>query len=238
MAMPRKVHVFDNGVRVYDDHLLPSQRERYAKRNVHEADEEDLFVELVRHLPADGCYVNIGCAIGYYPLLAKRLAPALTVHAVEPLAQHRKYFAENVRLNGLDSADFTLHERALAAAEGKAQFLEDRYSSVLHTGPHQATKPAKIVSTTTLDALVATIGRTVNLVQMDVQGSEAEVLRGGVRALRAGRVETFLIGTHGQEIHQECAEELQRYGYGVELSEPVPKDQPDGILIASKGVRG
>src|SRR5258708_2664141 len=98
-AMARKVHVFDNGGSVYDDHLIPAQRERYRRRNVHEAEEEDVFAELIRNLPPDGCYLNIGCAIGYYPLLAMRLLPALTIHAVEPLAQHRAFFAENVRLN-------------------------------------------------------------------------------------------------------------------------------------------
>ena len=46
--MPRAIHSFDNGVRVCDDHLLDEQRERYRKRNVHEAEEEDIFVDLVR----------------------------------------------------------------------------------------------------------------------------------------------------------------------------------------------
>ena len=69
--MNRKVHEFDNGVRVFDDHLMPAQRERYRKRNVHEADEEDLFIEVVSALPDDGCFVNIGTAIGYYAILAR-----------------------------------------------------------------------------------------------------------------------------------------------------------------------
>jgi hypothetical protein len=32
------------GVKVYDDHLTPVQKERYKKANVHEAEEEDLFI--------------------------------------------------------------------------------------------------------------------------------------------------------------------------------------------------
>ena len=45
--MPRAIHTFDNGVRVYEDQLWAGQRARYEKRNVHEAEEEDIFVELI-----------------------------------------------------------------------------------------------------------------------------------------------------------------------------------------------
>jgi len=256
--MSRKVHVFDNGISVYDDHLIPAQRERYQKRNVHEAEEEDIFVDLIRQLPADGCYLNIGCAIGYYPLLAKRLAPALTIHAVEPLAQHRAFFAENIRLNRLDLTAFTIHEQAVGLTHGKSWFVEQDYGSVLlrsgppnpvpvtglfrkllatlGVGPRQTDPLAeRMVETTTLDTLVGAIGRIVNLVHMDVQGLEADVLRGGARVIGMGRVETFLIGTHGRDVHRECVEELAGYGYMIECSEAEARDQPDGILVASKG---
>ena len=93
--MPRQVHVFDNGVKIYDDHLIPPKRARYRQRNVHEADEEDIFVTLIRALPADGCFVNVGAAIGYYAVLARRLAPGLTIYLVEPLWRHRKFLAED-----------------------------------------------------------------------------------------------------------------------------------------------
>jgi FkbM family methyltransferase len=258
----RKIHTFDNGVRVYDDHLVAVQRERYAMRNVHEADEEDLFVALVRGLPSDSCYLNIGCAIGYYPLLLKRLAPGVTIHAVEPLARHREYFTENMLLNGVPPGDVTLHAQAVSAAAGTARFRDQDYGSVLlrdrsrrktpangplkkllallgpgSTKPGPDAKSVLTVKTTTLDALLGAIGETVNLLQMDVQGLEADVLRGGVDTMRTGRVQTFLIGTHGANVHRDCVEQLQRHGYCIELSEPEPKNQPDGIIVASKGVR-
>lgn len=260
--MPRNVHVFDNGVRVYDDHLIPAQRERYAKRNVHEAEEEDIFTALVRQLPPDGCYINIGCAIGYYAILAKRLSERLEIHAVEPLARHRDYFAENAGLNGFAAAAFAVHPQAVSARAGTAAFRDESYGSALlrdeprppvtsrsffrgvlaALGLHRNPAPAassitgRIVETITLDSLVQTIGRTVHLVQMDVQGFELDVLRGAAAALRDGRIETFLIGTHGAAIHRDCAAELERNGYSIEFSEADTRDQPDGILVASKGV--
>jgi FkbM family methyltransferase len=254
----RAVHVFDNGVRVYDDHLLPVQRERYRKRNVHEASEEDVFVDLIRRLPAAGCYVDVGCAIGYYPLLAKRLAPGVTVHAVEPLARHRKCFLENARLNGLSDSAFVLHPVAVSSDDGEAKLLDQDYGSALVRGTtkappaggvigrflarlgllrHSAAREQRggFVRTTTLDALVAKIGRRVDLVQMDVQGFEIDALLGAPRSLRSGAIRTFLIGTHGAEVHGRCERLLSRSGYAVGLSLPEAPDQPDGILVASKG---
>ncbi len=260
--MQRAIHVFDNGVQVYDDHLIPVQRDRYEKRNVHEAEEEDIFVEIIQSIPPDGCFVNIGSAIGYYPLLAKRLSPSLTIHAVEPLQMHRDFFIENIHLNGLSMADFSLHTQGIAGSRGVKKFLEADYSSVIQQleMPQRSLKslakstiksflgrlgvkryqpiPDHLarIKTITLDDLIKTIRQPVNLIQMDVQGLEADILRGGLKSLTHGTIETFL-GTHGYDVHWECINLLKDHGYEIELEENEVKEQPDGIVVASKGVK-
>jgi hypothetical protein len=73
---------------------------------------------------------------------------------------------------------------------------------------------------------------------MDVQGLEVEVLKGGTESMKAGAVRTFLIGTHGRArgltLHEECCELLRANGYTIEIDLPDTKEQPDGILVASK----
>ena len=120
--MSRRIHIFANGVRVYDDQLLEEQRLRYRKDNVHEAEEEKLFVDLIGELPPHGCFVNVGAAIGYYVILARKLAPKLCIHALEPLPRHREFLLENLALNGLTKSDIHLHADALAARAGDASF--------------------------------------------------------------------------------------------------------------------
>ncbi len=259
--MQREIHTFDNGVKVYDDHLIPKQRERYKKRNVHEAEEEDIFVQVIKSLPADGCFVDLGAAIGYYPILAKKLAPSLVVHAAEPLERHRKFFVENIDLNGFRADDFRIYSEAVSSKIGREQFVQSGYTSKLKrelTGMEMLRDRVKklvrraaakvglatvrnktIVSieTTTLDRLVDGIGKKVHLLQMDVQGVELEILRGGTKTLRNGTVETFLIGTHGQDIHAGCRELLIANGYTIEHDHGDTTEQPDGILVASKGVK-
>jgi FkbM family methyltransferase len=251
--MQRAIHVFENGIRVYDDHLIPVQRERYKKRNVHEPEEEDIFVRIVRGLPASGCFVNVGSAIGYYLLLARKLSPTLQIHAVEPLERHRRFFAENVALNGMAMSDFVLHPEGVAPTAGEARFVDEGYSSSIKQGqaPPRAslwrrlfgggsarpTPKLVTIQTVTLAGLLERIGRDVDLMQIDVQGLESGILKSAAAVLGAGRVKTFLIGTHGPQIHRACVESLTQGGYAIEHDQFDTREQPDGIIVASKGVR-
>lgn len=250
----RSIHIFDNGVRVYDDHILDVQRERYRIHNVHEAGEEDVFVHVIRALPKLGVYVDIGAAFGYYPILAKKLSPQLEVHAVEPLERHRRYIEENLLLNGLSASEVTVHTEAISASSGVVKFIDSEYGSSVYSGPAShlplrnlikgllasiplgvgGGKGVEIVRTITLDELVVKIGKAVDLVQMDVQGFEFEVLQGATHSLAGGQIETLLIGTHRAGIHQSCVQMLRQYDYGIEIDEVNVPGQPDGIILAAK----
>jgi len=254
--MERAIHTFNNGVRVYDDHLLEEQRERYRKHNVHESEEENIFVDLIRRIPARGCFVDVGAAIGYYLILARKLAPDITIHAVEPLARHRSFLRENVALNGLSDNDFTVYAECLTSTVGNERFMDRGFGSRLPRNDRdrrislstrwkrflekmglRRPKPGSqvlIIPTITLDLLVGRIGRPVDLLQIDVQGLEIEVLKGGMQSMATGSVRTFLIGTHGLPIHQECIARLRDGGYAIEIDHPDTTEQPDGIIVACK----
>ena len=254
--MTRAIHTFDNGVRVYEDQLLDEQRERYKKRNVHEAEEEEIFIDLVRRLPPNGCFIDVGAAIGYYLILARKLAPRLAIHGVEPLERHRRFLNENLVLNGLTRDDFVIHSEGLTSSAGSQTFLDRGYSSRLASegvkasvslsarwkhsleavGLRRPKNEILTIPTITLDALARRLGRPIDLLQMDVQGLEVEVLKGAAESLKTGAVKCFLIGTHGRgrglTLHEECRELLRASGYTIEIDQPDTKEQPDGILVA------
>jgi FkbM family methyltransferase len=250
--MERAIHIFENGVRVYEDHLLEEQRARYRKHNVHEAEEEGIFVQLIRRLPLEGCFVDVGAAIGYYLILAHKLAPRLAIHGVEPLARHRQMLAENLVLNHITPDEFTIHEEGLTSSEGQAAFDDRGYSSRLADSSFAMRRKQFLsrlglrgrkdrlltIPTITLDRLVRRIGRPIDLLQMDVQGLEVEVLKGATESMQNGAVRTFLIGTHGRAkgltLHEQCCELLREHDYAIETDLPDTKEQPDGILGATK----
>lgn len=260
--MRRNIHTFDNGVMVYDDHLIPIQRERYKKRNVHEAEEEDIFIEIIRSIPDNGCFVDVGAAIGYYLLLAKKIVPGLNIYAIEPLKRHRKFLLENIVLNGFFARDFTIITKGVSQLGGEMRFCDDGYGSSLREHKdtikdmgdfsnffgdvfrrltlreHFVNHGGLInIKTITLDELINAVRMPIDLLQMDIQGFEASVLKGGISSLKMGNVLTLLIGTHGLPIHRECISIIKNCGYEIEFDQAESRNQPDGIIVASKGVR-
>jgi FkbM family methyltransferase len=227
------IHTFDNGVRVYDAHLLEVQRARYRLRNVHEAEEEDIFISALADLPQGGLFLNVGAAIGYYAILAKLRRPDLAVHAVEALPSQAERFRQTVTLNGLATSAIQLHEVAVAPNDDVEAFLlDDSYGSRLlasHEHTHSKTVRVKAVP---LAQLCSDIGGSIALLQMDIQGLEKPVLEKFFAGKSRPIVSKFLIGTHGNDIHQAVKRMLETNGYSIAFDSPQPKDQPDGILFA------
>lgn len=228
-------HTFDNGVKINKNHIIPEQFERYAKRNVHEYDEEDIFVDAIRRLPLDAVFLNIGTAVGYYAILAKSLRPDLFIHCFEPLKDHRDRFLDNIALNAMHPDDFTLHSFAVADTPGYAPFRESGFGSMLLDGVVNNENP-RVRCILLEDAIQLTGRKTANLVQMDVQGSEHLILNGFFGRKTKGHslcVENFLIGTHGLETHGRCVRILRENGYKIMKNLADSQNQPDGVVFAT-----
>ena len=235
----RTVHCFGNGIKVYDDQLIEAQRIRYSKCNVHEEDEEGLFVSIIQMLPADAIFVSIGSAIGYYALLAKKVRRDLAIHCFEPLKKHRVYFKENIALNGLSVDHFNIHDIAIAPSSAEYHLLDQAFGSFLvkhEDAQLKTTCPTKSIQLSAVDTLIGV--HTIDLIQMDIQGLEAAILEGFFSAPdQTLEVDTFIIGTHGREIHARCRIILKSHNYELLHDESETLNQPDGILAAAKATR-
>jgi len=253
----KNIHIFDNGVKVYDDHLLQIQRQRYINHNVHEADEEALFNSIISSLPFNAVYVNVGTAIGYYPILAKKKRCDLKINCFEPLPIHIKYFKENINLNNLSIHDFKLYEIAVSSFTGQSSFKDESYASGITHEKHimsdvaikiknvirrifkrkiQISKFQK-VKTIKLSQIFSLIQCFhIDFLQMDIQGHEEQVLEAYLQdsSKSLGQVSKILIGTHSEQIHNRCKAFLVSLGYSVEKDEPQSLNQPDGILLGVK----
>lgn len=254
--MDASIHRFDNGLRVKRAHLSEGQRLRYARHNVHEVHEEALFQRLLHEAPPGATFLSVGMGIGYYVLLARLGRPDLVIHAVEPLARHRAWFRENAALNGVDPDTITVHAEALGPREGSAPFEDHGCASVVLVGDQRrgvgfwarhgtqrmmrslglGAAPRRIarVPLITLSTMLSRVTGDVALMQMDIQGVEGDVLEASVAALREGRVRHALVGTHGRDVHSRSRAALESAGFTIEVDQPEPRDQPDGMILARR----
>jgi FkbM family methyltransferase len=74
-----------------------------------------------------------------------------------------------------------------------------------------------VINALSLDDLMAKgIVPNPAVVKIDVEGGEGRVLAGAERLLATGTA-TFLIATHGADVHQECLNILKQAGYLVQV---------------------
>lgn len=244
--MQTPLHIFDNGVKVYQSQLRKLQLDRYSIVNIHEPVEETHFVRIVEESTDHPfVFIDIGAAIGYYTILLKLLRPDAIVEIFEPLELHRQYMIENFSINEIDISTINIHEAAVSNRVGTATFIQNRYGSSLagkslHTGvrgliksilQRRKLKRAKI-PITTLDSLTSELSLPISMAKVDVQGFEIEVLQGATNLMHSKLVISWIISTHSVAIHNLVRAMLQKYDYQILVDESEVENQPDGLIIA------
>jgi FkbM family methyltransferase len=228
--MNRPVHVFDNGVRVYADILLPVQLQRYQTKNLHEPVEESWFTKTIAELNgADWVFADIGAAFGYYTILARKLSPALEIIAVEPSPRNLKLMGDMLQLNGLGMDGIRFEPVAVSSSRGETALVDDFVASRIANAYEQA-KAIK-VPIRTFPELVGNTEKRL-LVKLDVQGHELEVLAGASPLFGKGREMRWIIGTHSPELHQQVLTWVNKRGGLVEFEAQKLPLEPDGLVVA------
>jgi FkbM family methyltransferase len=175
-------------------------------------DVETAHTRFFRRLVREGMVVvDVGANIGYYTLQAAvRVGPSGSVHAFEPVAEIHERLLENVRLNGLGNV--VVNRRAVQDRPGTVEvFVGDRTNRGT-SGPVAPPNPAgrQQVEAVTLDAYAEATGlAAVDVVKIDVEGSEAEVLKGMSRLLAREEIQLLVeISDRTQRARGSSASEL------------------------------
>ncbi len=186
-----KIHIFDNGVKVLKKHLIPLQIERYKKNNLHEPEEEEWFMKFVSKQKSKDriTFFDVGSAIGYYAILVKQNLHNCQIICYEPLKLHRKFLRTNWTLNKLNINELIIKSEAAYSKSTYLLFEKRFYGSHIKSENSNNNRLFNIffnmflgarrtkVKTIVLDHEINIYG-SVDLMKIDVQGSEVHVLEG------------------------------------------------------------
>ncbi|WP_237213954.1 FkbM family methyltransferase [Falsiroseomonas oryziterrae] len=150
-----------------------------------------LFQRLLR--PGD-TVLDLGAHLGVYTLLAcAAVGPSGRVHAFEPNPRYAALLRRSLAVNGF-TGFATAHNVAVGAAEGRTElFFDWEYAGggylATDSVPHPTGTEAAACRVVALDDLFADPAVTVDVVKMDIEGTETFALQGMRQLLgRSARV--------------------------------------------------
>ena len=182
-----------------------------------------------------GRMLDIGSSFGYYALsYAQAAGPGSRVWACEPTPATCALLRESIRLNQF--AHVTLLETAVGAESGRCRLMSAASSELNRVDAERGTLDAAMAP---LDALDAEHGfGPVDFIKLDVEGHEAEVIRGGRTFFAQQSPLVMLEIRAADKVDYSAASMLEELGYGLyrlvpELGvlTPFDKDQADAYQL-------
>lgn len=207
-----RAQIMHNGIRVRADEYYGEFHTEIiqALSGHHEPQEEKVFHEVIKELPAGANMIELGAYWSYYSLWFRHAIRDARNLMVEPGEKQIEVGRRNFALNG---------------AEG------DFINATVGRSPSKDCKPPMV----TVDQLMAEKGwDTLELLHSDIQGAEHAMLYGALEAFTRRKVRFAFISTHGYRKHARCLGFLRRQNYRI-IVEHTPEEgySYDGLIVAT-----
>jgi FkbM family methyltransferase len=190
----------------------------------YEAVKQRKIRELVR--PGMLCW-DVGANVGFYTLLLAELVGAGgRVFAFEPVPRNVELLRRHVEMNRCQNV--RILPCALGDSDGEAEFDPGPDTS---RGRIAAGGPLKVPCSRADTLLAAGEVEAPDVIKIDVEGTEADVLRGACGAM-VRRPMVFL-ATHGETAHWACVELLAASGYKVRALDGGPPEGTDEVVAVT-----
>jgi FkbM family methyltransferase len=139
--------------------------------------------------------------------------------AIEAEPTHFKMISEHFRHNGVDPQAHTLIEAAVAARDGETHFIvgsprEWYGQAIVPEGFRMEAYPDSCVvklPTVSLRTVLRDLG-TVDLLDTDIQGAEADAIPAAIDVLTQ-KVKRAVIATHSRDIHRRVRRAFRQAGW-------------------------
>lgn len=177
---------------------------------------EPFLYDFVEKNLKGGVFIDVGAHIGSYSIRAARLADY--VIAIEPDPRNYYYLVSNIFINGIDNIIpiplVAYHEPCfvkfkMSTLSGWSSITNLHADSVLNKISILAMPLDKIVK-------ILNFEKNISMVKIDVEGAEADVLKGFTQTLRASRP-IILIEIHGEENAKFIYEFLTQFKYKIKV---------------------
>jgi FkbM family methyltransferase len=227
-----RVQVMFNGVRVPAGGYFGDWMSEIIERldGHHEPQEELVFHEIMKHVPASGAMIELGAFWAYYSAWFMRgHAGTRRAIAVEPDAVHLEVGRETARLNDVE-------------IEFVHACVGDHHEDLVEFDTADGHGTFSIPMVTVPDVMAQHGLDRLEILHCDTQGQELGVIHSCEELLRDGRIRFVVVSTHSHHIsgdpltHQECLATLARYGGRILAEHDVHESfSGDGLIVASFG---
>lgn len=170
-------------------------------RRLNLGNEDDFVSHIIKFLPKDGVFIDIGANLGIHSIIAARhMGKDCKVIAVEPIKSNQKLLKRNIKLNKI-SEKVTLIPTALSSEKGtQTMYFEDGFSPAASFKSDSFLNNSVNVPTETLDSIISKYKLAPNLIKIDVEGAEYEVLKGSKKTLSI--TNNLLIEIHNYKLNE------------------------------------
>lgn len=195
----------------------------------HEPQEELLFQYILRACRHNSLIVELGAFWAYYSLWYLSEIPGSRAICIEPDPANRTVGETNIRLNGMQQRV----QYISGFAGGRAQ---DAMTMTVESQEAPVTLPVFNMNS----VLQTANGQVIEILHMDIQGSELSFLQSLEDAVAQQRIRFLVASTHHHSIsgsrttHQDCLQVVRKLG-GRVLSEHAVEESfsGDGLIVAS-----
>jgi hypothetical protein len=200
-----------NGLKVNIGSYYGPEGTIMLKKNfgVHEPQEERVFQEILKLMPANAVMVELGSFWSFYSLWFHQKVFNPTNYMVEPDSFNLGQGVRNFKLNRFNGV-----------------FLQAYISNYFRDG---------LIPTFTVDYLLEKfLINRVNILHADIQGAELDMLSGSVKSFNLGLVDFVFVSTHSNDLHYNCLAFLKNYNFSIIAEADLNNSfSEDGLIVAS-----
>lgn len=196
----------------------------------HEPQEEKVFYEILKRVPAGGSMIELGSYWGYYSMWFNKSVKNARNYCCEPDSENLKLGKRNAKANNVDGVTF------INAAAGK-----DDGKMISFQPQEDENRPKEHIPIRTIDSILAEYKeKKFDLVHMDVQGAELAALQGAEQSIMQGKVRFVIVSTHHYLVsedvlmHEKCLELIRSWDGHVIVEHAIHESfSGDGLIAAS-----